>query len=140
MKVVKNLTYSFVLCLLLWALILTMSNIKYKGKVNLYKHFKGNIKVPYHGNWNQTSNWVIHMNNSFLNICNTMPDNLTNQIWIINNLLSMTSFAPWHVTLTSIRPLRSVWSQPHKFGTLSWHRLCTFMSHAIFCCTYVENF
>lgn len=28
-----------------------------------------------------------------------------------------------------IRPRRSVWSQPQRFGTLSSHRLCTFISH-----------
>lgn len=30
-----------------------------------------------------------------------------------------------------IRPRRSVWSQPHRFGTLSSHRLCTFISHTV---------
>ena len=32
--------------------------------------------------------------------------------------------------LISIRPRLSVWSHPHKWGTLSVQRLCTFISHA----------
>lgn len=43
---------------------------------------------------------------------------------------SAVSLFPTQVIFSSILPRRSVWSQPHKFGTLSTHLLCTFMSHA----------
>jgi hypothetical protein len=33
--------------------------------------------------------------------------------------------------LRCIRPRRSVWSHPQRFGTLSSHRLCTFISHTV---------
>lgn len=46
---------------------------------------------------------------------------------------SLSTFSLLDVQLmaSSIRPRLSVWSQPHKFGTLSSHRLCTFISHAV---------
>lgn len=43
---------------------------------------------------------------------------------------SMLSLLPWCVMASWMRPRRSVWSHPHRFGTLSSHRLCTFISHA----------
>lgn len=46
------------------------------------------------------------------------------------NLPSMVSLPPEHVMCRCIRPRLSVWSHPHRFGTLSSHLLCTFMSHA----------
>lgn len=48
-----------------------------------------------------------------------------------NRLPSTVSLLPTHSILSSMRPRRSVWSHPHRLGTLSSHRLCTFMSHAV---------
>lgn len=45
-------------------------------------------------------------------------------------LPSIVNLVPTQEIPSCIRPLRSVWSHPHKLGTLSSHRLCTFMSHA----------
>lgn len=42
----------------------------------------------------------------------------------------MLSLLPEVVMCRCIRPRLSVWSHPHRFGTLSSHLLCTFMSHA----------
>lgn len=52
------------------------------------------------------------------------------QYKLILNLPSMVSLPPEHVMCRCIRPRLSVWSHPHRFGTLSSHLLCTFMSHA----------
>lgn len=41
------------------------------------------------------------------------------------NLLATQFMASW------ILPRRSVWSHPQRFGTLSSHRLCTFISHTV---------
>jgi len=46
------------------------------------------------------------------------------------DLPSMVSLVPEQTIFSSMRPRRSVWSQPHKFGTVSTHLLWTFMSHA----------
>ena len=43
---------------------------------------------------------------------------------------SRSSLSRVHEILISIRPRLSVWSHPHKWGTLSVQRLCTFISHA----------
>lgn len=45
-------------------------------------------------------------------------------------LPSTNSFPFWCDTLSCTRPRLSVWSTPQSFGTLVWHRLWTFMSHA----------
>lgn len=53
---------------------------------------------------------------------------------LYNNVMylpSTVSLVPKHERANCIRPRRSVWSQPHKLGTLSSHRLWTFMSHAV---------
>ena len=42
-------------------------------------------------------------------------------------LLSAVNFAPVILIFNSILPLLSVWSHPHKFGTLDMHFLCTFI-------------
>lgn len=55
--------------------------------------------------------------NTFKLTCYTLP--------------SIVSLVPTHPITKWIRPRRSVWSQPHKLGTLSSHRLWTFMSHAV---------
>jgi hypothetical protein len=49
----------------------------------------------------------------------------------VYKLPSMVSLALLQLIFSSILPLLSVWSQPHKLGTLAWHLLCTFMSHAV---------
>lgn len=43
---------------------------------------------------------------------------------------STVSLLPMHVMDSWILPRLSVWSHPHRFGTDSSQRLCTFMSHA----------
>ena len=39
------------------------------------------------------------------------------------------SLLAWHEILRCSLPLLSVWSHPHRLGTVSVHFLCTFMSH-----------
>ena len=40
------------------------------------------------------------------------------------------SLLAWQEILRWSLPLLSVWSHPHRLGTVSVHFLCTFMSHA----------
>ena len=50
---------------------------------------------------------------------------------VINHYLPrMDNMLTWQVMLMRILPLLSVWSHPHRFGTVSMHFLCTFMSQA----------
>ena len=42
----------------------------------------------------------------------------------------MCSLSPVTSILRKMRPRRSVWSVPHRLGTLTTHCLCTFMSQA----------
>ena len=69
--------------------------------------------------------WLTDWNRSLR--CRTEKEG-NNENW--SYLLSTVIWLPWQTTLSLMRPRRSVWSTPHKAGTLFSQRLCTFRLHA----------